>query len=255
MFLAFVLLCALAQEGSPAPADEPRLQVSALGWYAMPSGWLYITLGSQPGTATHMDLGSDADLDSRFVPALDGRFRFSESHAVGLQFASIAASGTRSADEAFIYHGQLFDAGRRVRAELDLTFLEMDYQYTFNPADRLRVTGHLGAEYWKFSGRVKTEDALPPLDTRRGFDSGFWMAGIDLSWRVDPLLEVRAFGAGGFERARQNFFKIEGDLLFKPLDQVALSLGYRLHALRFLQSTNRSNLKFDGPTLGLELSF
>jgi hypothetical protein len=57
-----------------------------------------------------------------------------------------------------------------VRAELDLTLLEMHYRYTFNPGDRLRVTGRLGAEYWKFSGHVKTEDALPPLDTRRSFD-------------------------------------------------------------------------------------
>jgi hypothetical protein len=202
-----------------------------------------------------MDLGSDVDLDPGFVPAIDARFRFSESHAVGLQVATIAASGTRTADEAFIYHGELFDAGRRVRAELDLILLEMDYQYTFNPGDRLRFTGHLGAAYWNFAGHVKTEDALPPLDTRRSFDSGFWMAGIDLSYRVHPLLEVRAFGAGGFERARQNFFKVEGDVLFKPLDHVALSLGYRLHALRFLQSTNRSNLTFDGPTLGLEVSF
>ncbi|MBI3854869.1 MAG: hypothetical protein HY293_04180 [Planctomycetes bacterium] len=81
------------------------------------------------------------------------------------------------------------------------------------------------------------------------------MAGLDLSWRPDPILELRALGAGAVERAHQNFFKVDAEALLRLSDSVGVSLGYRLHALRFRQSANQSNLKFHGPSLGLEISF
>ena len=80
--------------------------------------------------------------------------------------------------------------GRTVRAELDFATVELDYQYSFLQTESLRLTGHLGAEYWSFSGRLSTADALPPIDTQRGFDSAFWLLGLYSDWSPDPLVDL-----------------------------------------------------------------
>lgn len=242
-------------EGEESPGTPPVLQMSLLAWEASPSGWLEITQGSRPGSATHMGIGSDIALDPQVAPAIDGRVRLLDSHALGIQFSRFASSGTRIASDSFIYHGDLFEAGREVQADVDFTFVSADYQYTFNAGDPLQVTGHLGGELWIFSSRVETVDGLSPLDTRRAFSSGFWLGGLDLSVRPLPFLELRASGDGGFERVHQDFFKVAGEVLWRPWEHLALSAGYRYLTIRFLQSTNRSNIAFQGPTLGLELSF
>jgi hypothetical protein len=221
----------------------------------VPKGWLNITLGSQPFTASHSDIGSDIFLDPDVVPVLEGRVRISGTHGFGIRVAQIDAEGLGTTDEAFTYHGDVFDAGRRVRSELDLLLLEGDYQYTLNPGDDLEVTAHAGAQFWSFSGRVETVDAGPSLTTQRAFASAFWMAGIDLAWKVGGGVELRALGVGGFERASQYFWKVEGDALLRIAESVSLTAGGRIQVIRFFQSTNQSNLKFFGPTLGIEIAF
>jgi len=231
------------------------LRVSTQAWYAVPKGWLNITLGSQPFTATHADIGSDISLDPDVAPVLEGRMRFSGSQGCGIRVAQIDAEGSGTADEPFTYHGDVFDAGRRVRSELDFLLLEGDYQFTLNPGDDLEVSAHAGAQFWSFSGRLKTVDAGPLVTTQRAFASAFWLAGIDLLWKARSGLELRASGVGGYERASQYFWKAEGDALLEITGSVSLTAGYRIHVIRFFQSTNQSNLRFFGPTLGLEIAF
>lgn len=234
---------------------EPGVQASVQAWLAVPKGWLNITRGSQPFTATHADLGSDIHLDPDVAPVVDTRIRLSGSHGLGIGFAQVDAEGTGDVDESFTYHGDVFDAGRRVNTELDFLLLWGDYQFTFNPGDDLEVTAHAGAEYWAFSGRVKTVDTGPALTTQRSFDSAFWMAGLDLSWKAASGVELRASAAGGYERSSQYFWKAEGDVRLRLAGPLSLTAGCRIDVIRFRQSTNQSNLQFFGPTLGVDVAF
>jgi hypothetical protein len=251
--LWFALAGSLLSQVENPPGVEVR--VGAQAWYAVPKGWLNITLGSQPFTATHADIGSDISLGPDTAPVVEGRMRFSGSQGFGIRVAQIDAVGSGTADESFTYHGDVFDAGRRVRSELDFLLVEGDYQFTVNPGDDLEVSAHAGAEIWSFSGRLKTVDSGPLLTTQRAFDSGFWLAGIDLAWKVGGGVELRALGVGGLERASQYFWKAQGDVLLRISGSVSLTAGYRIHVIRFFQSTNQSNLKFFGPTLGVEADF
>lgn len=234
---------------------EPGVEGSLQAWLAVPKGWLHITRGSQPFTATHADLGSDIHLDPDVAPVIETRMKLSGSQGLGIGVAQIDAEGTGAVDESFTYHGDVFDAGRRVKTELDFLLLHGDYQFTVNPGDDLQVTVHAGAQYWSFSGRLKTVDAGPSLTTQRAFDSGFWMAGLDLSWKAANGLDLRASAAGGYERSSQYFWKAEGDALLRLAGPVSLTLGCRIDVIRFRQSTNQSNLKFFGPTLGVDVAF
>jgi hypothetical protein len=237
------------------PASGVALRVDAQAWWAIPIGWLLITRGSRAGSGDHMDIGSDVDLDPSVAPVVQARLALGEAHGVALRFSRVDASGTRTADGTFIYHGDVYNAGRRVQAEARFVLLEGDTQYSFAAGETFRLTGHAGAHYWKYTGHARTVDGGPPLDSQRNFDSAFWMAGLDLSWRAAPSVEIRAQGVGAIQRAHQNFFKVEADALVSLGGSAALTIGYRLHAIRFRQSTNRSNIKFHGPTFGLEMTF
>lgn len=226
-----------------------------MGWWVHPGGSLTITQGSRPGSATKADIGSDIDLGTEVAPVLEGRWEFLPRHAVGVRFALLDLTGTGTADEDFIYHGSLFAAGRTVHAEMDFLLTEFDYQYTFHRSESLSLTAHLGGELWGFSARLHTADALPTIDTQRSFDSGFWLAGLDMAWMPHPLLELRGSTVGGVEGSHQNFFNVEARALYRPWPWLALSAGYRYQALRFHQSTNESDLTFQGPQVGVEIRF
>ena len=174
------LLALVVQEPGPEPADKDiGLKIDVMGWLTSPSGSVTITRGSRPGTGTPVEIDRDVDLGSEFAPMLEGRWEFLESHAVAVRGSLLDLSGTHVTERDFVYHGQLFSAGRTVHAEMDVATLEFDYQYSFLRTESLRLTGHLGAEYWALSGRLRTADDLPPLDTQRGFDSAFWLVGPD----------------------------------------------------------------------------
>jgi len=257
MWIPLLALLAIGvQEPAPEAADKDfGLKADVLGWFVSPSGSVTITRGSRPGTATPVEIDRDIDLGSEFAPMLEGRWEFLDSHAVAVRGSLLDLSGTRVAEQDFVYHGELFSAGRTVHAEMDFATLEFDYQYSFVRTPWLRLTGHLGAEYWAFSARLRTADALPPLDTQRSFGSAFWLAGLDADWSPSPLVDLRLFVAGGTERADQYFFNLDARVVFRPWDALGLSAGYRFQAVHFRKSTNRSDLDFQGPEVGLELRF
>lgn len=255
MIQALILLLLQSEVPRTLTLDEPDLRIGAAAWYATTLGWVEITRGSQAGSGTHMVTGSDVDLDPGVAPAIEARLGLAGPHAAALRFSRVESAGTRTADNTFIYQGNTFDAGRRVKAEMTFLMLEGDYQLEVDLAEGLRATAHAGLQYWKYTGHVKTADGGPPIDSHRAFDSAFWMAGAGVSWSAMAGVELRALGVGGIQRANQNFFKVEADALLHSAPGAAVAFGYRLHAIRFRQSSNRSNLKFHGPTLGLELAF
>src|SRR5258708_29964696 len=115
--LELIVVCSLLSRDDP---QEPDVRISTQAWYSVPYGWLYITRGSRPGTATPADFGSDVSLDPDVAPLLEARMRVSGPHGVGVRFAQIDAEGTGSADESFTYHGNAFDAGPVVKTALGL---------------------------------------------------------------------------------------------------------------------------------------
>src|SRR5262249_46259356 len=98
-------------EESPSGVD---LRVDAGAWLVFPTGWVLITRGSEPGSGDHMDIGSDVHLHPTLSPVVEGVLTLNSTHGFGLRFSRIDASGTGTADGTFIYHGDVYDAGRRV---------------------------------------------------------------------------------------------------------------------------------------------
>ena len=238
-----------------APQDEPAASAALEAWHVDPSGWLFITRASVAGTATRIDEGDEFRLDRGFVPMLKARASFSANDAAGFRYVPIELSGESTAPEDFIFHGTTYGAGRRVDSRLLLTVYDLDYRRRFRLDDRLTLTARLGLEAWRFSARLRTEDALPPISQRRSFSSLYWLGGADLDADLSRGFGARLSLLGGINEHDKHFFEVDAGAAYRPIPSISLSAGLRLHRLRFDHVTNEADLSFAGPYAGIEISF
>jgi hypothetical protein len=243
---------AWCQEEAP---ELPRVTLEGDAEYLRSSGWLFITRGSEPGSATRIHERREFGLDSEGVPAFGATARIFEAHALGVRLESIDQKGTRSSPDDFVYHGTLYPAGREISAEAGFLLAGVDYQYLWRPNEVLGITPHLGFEYWGFSSRLRTVDPGPSIDEKRSFSSGYWLSGVDVGARLDPRVELRLSLLGGVNGADRNFLDVRGGFWIRVVPAVSLSAGYLLQEVRFHTSTNRADLLYYGPSAGLEISF
>jgi hypothetical protein len=243
---------AWSQEEAP---ELPRIALEGDAEVLRSSGWLFITRGSEPGSATRIHERREFGLDSEVVPAVQATARLFDAHALGVRLSSIDQKGTRASPDDFVYHGTLYPAGREVSADVGFLLAAVDYQYLWRPCEGLGITPHLGFEYWGFSSRLRTVDPGPPIDEKRSFSSGYWLSGVDLSARLQAGVELRLSLLGGVNGSDRNFLELRGGFRVRLVPAVALSADYLLEEIRFHTSTNRADLLYYGPSVGLEISF
>lgn len=258
--LAVPLLGALlalfpAQAFADEHEESPQVFLRGDAWYADSSGWIFITRGSRPGTATRARDGSDFRLDPEVLPAADVGARLWDGISMGFRAVPARESGTHTASQGFVYHGNSYPAGRQIRAEAGFLLMDLDFQYRWNVGEGFAVTPHVGAEYWGFSSRLRTVDAGPPIDEKRSFSSGYWLAGADAEARIAGSLGARVSLLGGATGTDRYFLEAEAGLVLELFRQASLTASYRVHDVRFHTSTNEANLIFFGPSVGVDLHF
>jgi hypothetical protein len=260
LIVACFLACSFAWGQDQVPAEDepqelPRFSLEADAWDASASGWIFITRGSRPGTATQARVGNAFDLDSKVLPIGKALVRLWDASTLGFRVVSAEESGTRFAQHDFIYHGNTYASGRQVRAEVGFLLLDLDYQYVWKATEDLTVTPHLGAEYWGFSSHLRTVDSLPLVDEKRTFSSGYWLGGVDLEARVSGPFHLSLSLLGGSNGADRYFIEAEVGASLHLMPSLALKVAYHGHDVRFHTSTNEANVIFHGPSAGLEISF
>ena len=249
-------LAANTAGGQEEQADGlPTLNAEVDAWYATASGWIFITRGSQPGSATRAREGRDFDLDPEFLPTGEAWLRFWGPHALGFRIVPAEESGTRTTSQDFIYHGETYPAGREVHADVGFLLVDVDYRYRWELSTDLTLTPHLGAEYWGFSSHLRTVDALPSIDEKRSFSSGYWLAGADVEATLVGPLRARATLLGGITGSDRYFLQAAAGASLALRSGLSLTADFRVHDVRFHTSTNEANLLFWGPSVGLEARF
>jgi hypothetical protein len=239
------------------PRDEnlPTLSAEVDGWYAAAAGWIFITRGSQPGSATRAREGRDFDLEPEVLPAGEAWLRFWGPHALGFRIVPAEESGTRTASQDFIYHGETFPAGREIHADVGFLLADVDYRYRAELSADLTLTPHVGMEYWGFSSHLRTADGLPAVDEKRSFSSGYWLAGADLEARLVGPLVGRASLLGGITGSDRYFVEAHAGFAVILSSWLSFTADFRIHDLRFHTSTNEADLFFYGPSVGAQARF
>jgi hypothetical protein len=251
---------ALLSPGRASAQDEPTdplptVNVELDGWYAAASGWIFITRGSQPGSATRAREGRNFDLDPEVLPVGEAWLRFWGPSSVGFRIVPTEESGTRTTSEDFIYHGMTYAAGREVHADVGFLLADVDYRYRAELSEVLTLTPHLGVEYWGFTSHLRTTDPLPPIDENRRFSSGYWLAGADLEARISGPLVARASLLGGITGSDRYFVEAQAGLALTLGSGFSVTVDFRVHDVRFHTSTNEADLLFYGPSVGAQVRF
>lgn len=247
--LIFSAGAAAAQEEAPSFSAEVE------AWHAAPSGWLDITRASAAGSSTRVEIGDEIDVDAGLLPVLSASARISGRHAIGLRYLPVSLSGEETLSKDFIYHGTSYAAGRRVESRINLTLQDLDWQARWDAGGGLTLTSHLGIEVWRYSGRLRTEDALPTISERRSFMSLYGLAGVDADLAVHESVDLRFSFIGGVHEASKHFVETRAGVAWSPRPGLSLAAGARLHDLRFEQGTNEADLRLAGPYVGVEISF
>ena|SRR5579883_2345427 len=245
-------------EGWPATMgaeEDPVWEAEAQAWYAMPSGWIFITRGSQPGTATRARQDRDFRLDSEVIPSGGAWVRFWGPNVLGFRAVSTEESGTHTTERDFIYHGETYGEGRQVHAAMGFLLLDLDYQYRWKVSDDIILVPHVGGEYWGFSSRIRTVDSLPSIDEQRTFSSGYWLAGLDFEARLSDAFRSKVTLLGGATGTDRYFIRADAGLALDVAPHLALTASYRFHNVRFHTSTNEADLFVHGPTVGIEARY
>jgi hypothetical protein len=259
MPLVVFLWATLAVRPQTAAAEEepgpPAIWGEAQAWYVAPRGWIFITRGSQPGTATRIHEGHEFALDPGVAPVVEVEVRLGGPHALGLRGEGMDASGVEITPNDFVYHGATYPLGRHIDAEIGTLFLDLEYRYRWRATESLTVTPHAGVSYWGFSSRIRTADPLPAIDQSRRFSSGLWLLGGEVSQDLGSGFEVHLSLLGGFDGADRYSLEARGGVGFHLSGPFSIGIDVRYRELRFHTSTNQADLRYLGPSAGILLRF
>ena len=255
--LLAISLASFFQEDPSSPDDEPlpRFEAEFDAWSEGASGWIFITRGSRPGTATRAREGHEFGVDSAILPVVGARLRFWDAHTIGIRAVSTVETGSHISTGDFVYHGETYPGGTSVHSEVGFLLVDLDYQVRCPLSEGLILTPHLGAQYWGFSSKLRTEGGGNALDESRKFSSGYWLGGADVEVGVYGPWMLKGTFVGGMNGLDRFFMEAEGALQLRLTSWGKLSAAYRVQQVRFHTSTNEANLLFQGPSLGFELSF
>ncbi len=254
--LSLSLASSLQEEPSkPDHEPLPRFEAEVDAWYARASGWIFITRGSRPGTATRAREGHEFGVDPQILPAVGARLRFWDAHSIGFRAVSTVETGSQTPSGDFVYHGERYPAGTPAHSEVGFLLVDVDYQYRWQLSEDLLLTPHLGAQYWEFSSKLRTEGGAAVLDESRKFSSGYWLAGADVEVGVYGPWVLKGAFLGGMNGLDRFFIEAEGAIQLRLTSWATLSAAYRVQQVRFHTSTNEANLIFHGPSVGFTLRF
>jgi hypothetical protein len=249
-------LAVRSQSSAPEdPRELPTFFGEAQAWYVAPKGWIFITRGSQPGSATRIHEGHEFGLDPGVVPVAEVGARLGGPHEVGLRGEVMDASGFEITPSDFVYHGVTYPLGRNIEAEIGCLFLDLDYRYRWQATESLTVTPHAGLSYWGFSSRIRTADPLPPIDESRRFSSGLWLLGGEVSEDLGRGFEVHLSLLGGFDATDRYSLEARAGVGFHLTGPLSIGIDGRYRELRFHTSTNQADLRCLGPSAGVLLRF
>ena len=223
-------------------------------WQVKPSGDVFITAGSKPGTATNADVSSSLGLDTERT--WTGRVALDlDTQRFSLEALPLHLHGTTNADKNFTFHGAGYGGGDSITTDLNLdTWIakwEVGTSTSAKTADAIR--GGIGLYWWHFDSQVV--DGTNGSDESRKFSHLYPSVNGSATLDAGHGLRIEfatAFAATGRKRQIRD---LSAALGYQLSDAVDLSLGYRYLRFDFDESTNDGDFDLRGPFTALQIRF
>lgn len=220
-------------------------------WRPTVSGRVFITKGSMPGTATEVDMESNAGLDmgNGFSGGLDfdvGR------HRVSFDYTNVSSSGSTATTEDFTFHGQNFSSGDFVSSDLRSPTSRLSWSYAFWQKQESSWWAGFGARYWTFDMQMANDTTGET--TRRSFSHAFPMVITDTSFDLGQSFSMVCRADVAMIRAPQAIYEAVGGFAYK-MSRFRAEAGWRFMRFDFNEAKNDTDYNLSGPYLGLRFTF
>lgn len=247
----FLSACAQSMERT----ERPVLEVKANYWNASArSGSLTITRGSRPGSASKVYF-KELNLKSKGIAEFGERVSVSNNWRTHVGFSKIEMEGDATVDRPFIYHGEEYAAGSKVRTWFELIGVDVGgegllFETGTSPV-KSRLWAGLNCHVLDFFSRIRGDGK----DEMRKYAFGFASASATYEYQAENGgLNARIlYGPGN--NSGDYLFMTEAKLLLKAKEDITLSLGWKHSKRNSKCYTNHFENELSGPTLGLHIKF
>jgi hypothetical protein len=242
---------AVSAAGCTVQAEDIATTGRVEYWHPTVSGRVFITKGSMPGTATEVDMDSNAGLDAG--NAFSGGLDFDVGrHRVSFEYMDFSSSGATVTPEDFTFHGQNFSKGDHVSSELNSPTSRLSWSYAFWQRQESSWWAGLGARYWTFDMQMANDTTGET--TSRKFSHVFPMAITDSSFDLGRGFSMLLRADVGMVRAPQAVFDGVGGFAYK-MKRFGAEAGWRFMRFDFNESKNDTDFNLSGPFVALRFTF
>lgn len=197
-----------------------------------------IQLDSLSNTGDSINLEDDLKFDSEVVVfRMDGAWRFSSNHKLGFDFYQINRNVTTTLAADITLGDNTYSAGSNVKTELNVSIVDLNYQYMFLHEPRYEagiILGiHLALADFSFAPEVYTSDGNTSViyksettyDITGPYPALGFMGGYAFTdkWLVTSQIKMFFFD---FEDLGGNLLDINIGTEYYFIDEVGLGLGY-----------------------------
>ena len=173
--------------------------------------------------------GLDRETSSLYIAAT---WRFAPNHRAGLQYFETSTTASKTIDRTLVIKDQVYPVNTTLTTQHDISFLILNYQYSFVRNEKLEFAGLIGLygarESFRFSATA------PVVDASASFTAPLPVLGASVDFFLSPRWTVSLYGEGlalkvGGVEGSMYFAGISTDYMLTR--NFGLGLGYNVTGL------------------------
>lgn len=210
------------------------------------------------GNPTAIDLVADLGLADDEVP--EGRlvWRPSRRTSVRLSYSSFDFAGDALLERTVTFSGSTFQIDARATSVLEVEYGRFGFAWQpLSTSDgRLRLGPLVEASGLRAEAGISSNVlGFLPVSASDTLEAAFGAAGIVLDAEPSRKLHLYAQWTASIETDEAELTDAEAGLRYYPIDNLALTVGYRRLEINATDGDNLIDLEFDGPFFGGVLRF
>jgi opacity protein-like surface antigen len=202
-----------------------------------------------------IDFDRDLGMDDEDVFGGTVDITFGRSNHFILSYWTTGYDGNKVLERTFDYNGATYDAGDRVKSSFDLDVWEFGYAFDLLNFETFRAGFMLNVNYYGIDTALDTVPFDSVKSREENMDLVFPVPGIRVAMLfMDKKLEVSG-QFGGLWWQGSGWWDTSGQLSYHPMENAAISVGYRAIHIDASDDDDSINLKLDGLTASATIRF
>jgi len=230
-------------------------EIGARGYYWFPDFSAEVRVDNSSVVGTSINAEDDLGIGNESYPSVEV-FGGIGSHHISLMYTKADYSGEKTISKPITFMGQTFATSTPVQSDLDLTMIDLEYQYDLLDMENLLAGFSLGVigKVKYLDGEVRLRSSL--YDKTETFSIPIPMVGVGAHIGIlADILEARA-KVTGIGYSGSMFYEALADISLTPFPFIDIHAGYKIMKLDVDDVSDiYVDIEFQGPYVGLTVSF